>query len=82
MSEEGARRRQSAEERYRRDAMVFESALQTESDPFLVSRYKFYLAQSYLNAGDKQKALQAYQEALEAGWLEQEVLSACTDPRI
>jgi glycosyltransferase involved in cell wall biosynthesis len=73
MSEEGARRRQSAEERYRRDATVFESALQTETDPFLVSRYKFYLAQSYLDAGDKQKALQAYQERSKLGGWDQEV---------
>jgi glycosyltransferase involved in cell wall biosynthesis len=73
MSEEGARRRSSAVERFQRDAMVLEGALQTETDPFLVSRYKFYLAQSYLDSGDKQKALQAYQERSKLGGWEQEV---------
>ena len=57
MTEEGARRRTSSMERYRRDALVIENALRTETDPFLVARYEFYLAQSYLDAGEKQKAL-------------------------
>lgn len=73
MSEEGARRRQSAAERYRRDAQVLETALETETDPFLITRYKFYLAQSYLDAGDKPKALQNYLERSRLGGWAQEV---------
>jgi glycosyltransferase involved in cell wall biosynthesis len=73
MTEEGARRRTSATERYRRDAMVIENALQTETDPFLVARYKFYLAQSYLDAGEKQKALVNYQERAKLGFWDQEI---------
>jgi exopolysaccharide biosynthesis predicted pyruvyltransferase EpsI/glycosyltransferase involved in cell wall biosynthesis len=73
MSESGARRRSSSTERFGRDVMVLEHALQTEADPFLVSRYKFYLAQSYLDSGNKQKALQAYQERSALGGWEQEV---------
>ena len=73
MTEEGARRRTSSAERYRRDALVFENALQTETDPFLVARYKFYLAQSYLDAGEKQKALVSYQERAKLGFWDQEI---------
>ena len=73
MTEGGARRRSSSTERYARDAMVLEDALRTETDPFLVSRYKFYLAQSYLDSGDKQKALKAYEERSKLGGWEQEV---------
>src|SRR5208282_110390 len=44
MSEEGARRRVSAAERFSRDAAVLEAALRAETDPFLIARYTFYLA--------------------------------------
>ena len=73
MTEEGARRRTSSAERYRRDALVIENALQTETDPFLVARYKFYLAQSYLDSGEKQKAMSAYQERAKLGFWDQEI---------
>ena len=73
MSEEGARRRLSAAERFSRDAAVLENALITETDPFLSARYKFYLAQSYLDAGEKDKALSAYQERATLGFWDQEV---------
>jgi len=73
MSEEGARRRQSAAERYGRDAVVLENALETETDPFLRARYTFYLAQSYLDAGRKEKALAAYQDRATLGFWDQEV---------
>jgi glycosyltransferase involved in cell wall biosynthesis len=73
MSEEGARRRLSAADRFRRDAAVLEGALTTETDPFLISRYTFYLAQSHLDAGDKQKALAAYQQRAKLGGWNQEV---------
>jgi glycosyltransferase involved in cell wall biosynthesis len=73
MTDEGARRRTSAADRYRRDAAVIENALHTETDPFLVARYKFYLAQSYLDAGEKQKALATYQERAKLGFWDQEI---------
>src|SRR6266481_1985873 len=57
MYEGGARRRVSEAERFSRDARILENALATETDPFLRSRYIFYLAQSYLDSGDKEKAL-------------------------
>jgi len=40
---------------YRQEAGLLERALATETDPFLVARYKFYLAQTHLDAGDKEK---------------------------
>ena len=73
MGEEGARRRQSASDRFRRDAAVLETALTTETDAFLVSRYTFYLAQSHLDAGEREKALAAYQERAKLGGWNQEV---------
>jgi glycosyltransferase involved in cell wall biosynthesis len=73
ITEDGVRREFSANERYRDDAAVLERAAATETDPFLVARYKFQLAQSYLDAGDKEKALTAYQERATLGFWDQEV---------
>jgi len=73
MSEEGARRQISESERYRRDAAVLESALATETDPFLISRYTFYLAQSYRDCREREKALVNYLKRAELGYWDQEV---------
>ncbi len=40
---------------------------------FCVARYKFYLAQTHLDAGDKEKALAAYRERAALGFSDQEV---------
>ena len=78
MSEEGARRTISASERFRRDAAILESALASETDPFLISRYTFYLAQSYRDCGEPQKALANYLKRAELGFGDQEVfISLC-----
>ncbi len=58
---------------YRQEADLLERALATETDPFLVARYKFYLAQTHLDAGDKEKALAAYRERAALGLWDQEV---------
>ena len=68
---DGARRRDP--ETYRRDAGVLERALKTETDPFLRTRYIFYLAQSYRDCGDTQKALEYYQERARLGGWQEEV---------
>ncbi len=73
MTEEGARRRQSQADRYSRDAAVLEAALTTETDPFLVARYTFYLAQSYRDAGEREKALALYLRRAQLGFWQQEV---------
>ena len=71
--QEGARRRQAASKRYSTDAAVLVRALEIETDPFLVSRYTFYLAQSYRDAGDKRRALQRYSERANLGFWDQEI---------
>jgi hypothetical protein len=64
---------QSGSEHYRQEAGLIERALATETDPFLAARYKFYLAQTHLDAGDKEKALAAYRERAALGFWDQEV---------
>ena len=68
---DGARRRDS--ETYKRDAHILEAALQTETDRFMRARYQFYLAQSYRDCGEQEKALQAYLERAELGFWDQEI---------
>ncbi|MBZ9993109.1 glycosyltransferase [Mesorhizobium sp. BH1-1-4] len=58
--------------KYHNDAAVLENALATETDPFLVSRYTFYLAQSYKDCGEREKALHHYLKRAEQGyWIEE-----------
>jgi glycosyltransferase involved in cell wall biosynthesis len=71
VGEEGARRQSN--ERYWHDAALLESALATEADPFLISRYTFYLAQSYRDCGEREKALANYLKRAELGYWDQEV---------
>jgi glycosyltransferase involved in cell wall biosynthesis/SAM-dependent methyltransferase len=68
---DGARRRDP--ETYRKDAVILERALQTETDPFLIARYTFYLAQSRRDLGDKPNAIVAYLRRAELGYWVQEV---------
>jgi glycosyltransferase involved in cell wall biosynthesis len=67
---DGARRRDPFT--YRRDAQVLEKALAGEVSDFLRARYTFYLAQSYRDFGEKDKALQRYLERAELGFWDQE----------
>jgi glycosyltransferase involved in cell wall biosynthesis len=76
MSEQGARRSSVAATRYANDAAVLEAAVSTETDPFLLSRYHFYLAQSHREAGNFGQALAAYRERIKyGGWKEELFLS-------
>jgi GR25 family glycosyltransferase involved in LPS biosynthesis/tetratricopeptide (TPR) repeat protein len=59
--------------KYQDDAAVLENALATETDPFLVSRYTFYLAQSYKDSGEGEKALGHYLKRAELGFWDEEV---------
>ena len=68
---DGARRRDP--ETYRRDARVLEQALKSESDPFLRTRYTFYLAQSFRDCGEPEKALRHYLERAGLGGWQEEV---------
>jgi glycosyltransferase involved in cell wall biosynthesis len=71
---EGARGK--AADKYQRDAAVLKKALETERDPFLISRYTFYLAQSYRDSGEREKALEQYLERAELGYWQEEVFVA------
>lgn len=71
---DGARRRNP--ETYRRDAEILARALESETDPFLISRYSFYLAQSYSDYGEKAKALDYYLKRAGLGfWREEEYVA-------
>jgi tetratricopeptide (TPR) repeat protein len=70
-STEGAR---SADpDKYHKDAAILEQALYTEDDPFLRSRYTFYLANSWKDGGQYQRALDSYVRRAEMGGWDQEV---------
>ena len=60
-------------ETYRRDAAMLEAALRTETNPFLLARYRFYLAQSYRDCGEAEKALEHYLVRSELGFWQEEV---------
>ncbi|WFP65863.1 glycosyltransferase family 25 protein [Mesorhizobium sp. WSM4904] len=59
--------------KYQDDAAVLENALATETDPFLISRYTFYLAQSYRDCGEREKALEHYLKRADLGFWNEEV---------
>lgn len=59
--------------KFQDDAALLENVLRTETDPFLVSRYTFYLAQSYRDCGEKRQALQAYARRSQLGYWDEEV---------
>lgn len=68
---EGARNKDAR--KYHKDAEVLERALRHEQDDFLRTRYVFYLAQSYRDAGEKEKALANYIKRSQMGRWQEEV---------
>lgn len=56
-----------------RDAAIFEKALTENKDPDLAGRYTFYLAQSYRDAKNYEKALENYLKRSKMGGWEEEV---------
>jgi glycosyltransferase involved in cell wall biosynthesis len=62
--------------KYQEDAGTLANAIQTETDPFLISRYTFYLAQSYRDCGDREKALENYLARATLGFWQEEVFVA------
>jgi glycosyltransferase involved in cell wall biosynthesis len=59
--------------KYENDIKAIEQALKSETDPFMISRYKFYLAQSYRDLGDMPRALTNYLERTELGFWSDEI---------
>ncbi len=59
--------------KYQSDITVLRKALDEEQDPFMRSRYTFYLAQSYRDAGRRQEALDHYLQRSRLGFWQEEV---------
>lgn len=70
---DGARSQRPAEEKYADDAAVLQRALFAEPDN---ARYAFYLAQSWRDAGQNEKALSAYEHRVAMGGWDEEVFFA------
>ena len=62
--------------KYHKDAEVLRQILKTEEDPFLISRYTFYLAQSCRDSGQNGEAIANYLKRVGLGyWAEEEYCS-------
>jgi glycosyltransferase involved in cell wall biosynthesis len=59
--------------KYQDDAALLERVLETETDPFLYSRYTFYLAQSYRDAKMLEPSIEAYLKRATQGFWDEEV---------
>ena len=69
--------------KFQRDAAILERALETERDPFLISRYRFYLANSYRDCGENEKARLNYLiRADQRFWEEEAYVSLCEAARL
>jgi len=55
------------------DIEVLNKELKEEKDPFMISRYTFYLAQSYRDSNQPEKAIFFYQKRSEMGFSDQEI---------
>jgi glycosyltransferase involved in cell wall biosynthesis len=62
--------------KYQDDAAILANALRTETDPFLISRYTFYLAQSYRDCGENKKALEHYLARAKLGFWTEEIFES------
>jgi glycosyltransferase involved in cell wall biosynthesis len=70
----GARNENPA--KYQDDAAMLAKALLTETEPFLISRYTFYVAQSYRDCGEREKALVYYLKRADLGYWAEEVFES------
>jgi len=59
--------------KFQDDAKTLEAILLVEQDPFMISRYTFYLAQSYKDCGNKQEAIKNYIKRSDLGYWQEEV---------
>lgn len=59
--------------KFKDDAEILEAVLRIEKDPFMISRYTFYLAQSYRDARMDMEALNVYIRRSTQGFWDQEV---------
>jgi hypothetical protein len=59
--------------KFANDVTIFQNALKTETDPFMVARYTFYLAQSFRDLNQHADALKFYLERATKGFWSEEV---------
>jgi tetratricopeptide (TPR) repeat protein len=60
-------------DKYERDIRLLRSALETERDPMMVSRYRFYLANTLRDCGKREAALKEYLKRAKLGFWQEEV---------
>jgi tetratricopeptide (TPR) repeat protein len=72
------RNNQSDYDKYSRDAQVIEREIEKGVEPQDLPRYQFYLAQSYRDSQELEKALDAYKKRLNMknGWFQERYVSA------
>jgi len=76
----GRSRNVNPRDKFLRDAALLEEALRREPDN---ARYRFYLAQSYRDAGDRQQALRHYDlRSRMAGWDQESYIAQCEKVRL
>ena len=59
--------------KFQDDARLLEAVLLVEQDPFMISRYTFYLAQSYRDYGNKEEAIKNYIKRASLGYWQEEI---------
>jgi glycosyltransferase involved in cell wall biosynthesis len=59
--------------KFQDDVKVLKKAIREETDPFMISRYTFYLAQSYRDAGQLTDSLDTYKRRTQQGGWPEEV---------
>ncbi len=60
-------------DKFKKDAEILEKALKTEKNEYLRARHTFYLAQSYRDSRQDEKALETYLKCAEMGHWDQQV---------
>lgn len=66
-------------DKYAKDAIVIEQALTTETDPMMLSRYSYYLGQSYRDSGQHDKAIDTWEKRSAMGGYPEETAVALTN---
>jgi tetratricopeptide (TPR) repeat protein len=69
-------KRSMDENKFEKDSKLLEETLKKEKDPHMVSRYTFYLAQSYRDCGNLVKAIESYKKRTTLGFFEQEIFES------
>ena len=63
-------------EKIRKDAERLEEIIKTETDPYMLARYTFYLGQSYRDCKEPHKAIEAYAKRMHLhGWDQERYVS-------